>query len=55
MLFIIVMLATYLSDILEEGPWPTRISEYLGVDFRPGLYAGYHYCQSHMFWWTHGC
>ena len=21
----------------------------------PMLYAGYNYCQSHMFWWTHGC
>ena len=21
----------------------------------PGRYAGPHYCQSHMFWWTHGC
>ena len=20
-----------------------------------GLYAGPNYCQSHMFWWTHGC
>ena len=20
-----------------------------------GLHAGPHYCQSHMFWWTHGC
>ena len=19
------------------------------------LYAGPNYCQSHMFWWTHGC
>ena len=21
----------------------------------PELYAGSNYCQSHMFWWTHGC
>ena len=21
----------------------------------PGLYAGYNYCQSNMFWGTHGC
>ena len=20
-----------------------------------GLYAGPNYCQSHMFWWAHGC
>ena len=26
-----------------------------GMKCAPGLYAGPNYCQSHMFWWTHGC
>ena len=27
----------------------------LFVETRPGPYAGWHFCQSQMFWWTHGC
>ena len=25
------------------------------IALQSGLYAGQNYCQSHMFWWTHGC
>ena len=39
---------TQVSD-LEYNLAQTEV----GHHTEPGLYAGYNYCQSHMFWWTH--